>query len=146
MSVTPTWTTCAPGCAPHGGDLGAGVPSRLAEAHPEAVVGIHLLAAAAPADHDPAGLTPEEEGYLASVAAWRAEEGGYMHQQSTRPLTLARGAGSVPRRPGPAAEELGRAHLQSRALHPHARGGHFAAHEEPELPAHDITALFHAYR
>ncbi|WP_345558318.1 hypothetical protein [Nonomuraea rosea] len=26
------------------------------------------------------------------------------------------------------------------------RGGHFAAHEEPELLAHDITAFFLAYR
>ncbi|MEU6403337.1 epoxide hydrolase family protein [Streptomyces sp. NPDC046985] len=75
--------------AAHGGDLGAGITSRLAEAHPEAVVGIHLLAVAAPADPDPAGLTAEEKSYLASVAAWQAEEGGYQHQQSTRPLTLA---------------------------------------------------------
>ncbi|GAA5044817.1 epoxide hydrolase family protein [Streptomyces similanensis] len=73
--------------AAHGGDLGAGITSRLAEAHPEAVVGIHLLAVAAPAD--PAGLTPEEERHVASVAAWQTEEGGYLHQQSTRPLTLA---------------------------------------------------------
>ncbi|MEU2353870.1 epoxide hydrolase family protein [Streptomyces misionensis] len=75
--------------AAHGGDLGAGITSRLAEAHPEAVVGIHLLAAAAPADYDPAELTAEEQAYLASVAAWQTEEGGYQHQQSTRPLTLA---------------------------------------------------------
>ncbi|MFJ3221957.1 epoxide hydrolase family protein [Streptomyces sp. NPDC086783] len=75
--------------AAHGGDLGAGITSRLAEAHPEAVVGIHLLAVAAPADPDPAGLTAEEEAHLASVTAWQAQEGGYLHQQSTRPLTLA---------------------------------------------------------
>ncbi|MER8058041.1 MULTISPECIES: epoxide hydrolase family protein [unclassified Streptomyces] len=75
--------------AAHGGDLGAGVTSRLAEAHPESVVGIHLLAAAAPAEPDPASLTPEEESHLASATAWLAEEGGYMHQQNTRPLTLA---------------------------------------------------------
>ncbi|MDQ0810665.1 pimeloyl-ACP methyl ester carboxylesterase [Streptomyces sp. B3I7] len=75
--------------AAHGGDLGAGITSRLAEAHPEALVGIHLLAVAAPADHDPASSTPEERAYLASLAAWQAEEGGYLHQQATRPLTLA---------------------------------------------------------
>ncbi|MGW5173645.1 epoxide hydrolase family protein [Streptomyces sp. NPDC004082] len=75
--------------AAHGGDLGAGITSRLAEAHPEAVVGIHLLAVAGPADPDPAGLTAEEEAHLASVTAWQAQEGGYLHQQSTRPLTLA---------------------------------------------------------
>jgi pimeloyl-ACP methyl ester carboxylesterase len=75
--------------AAHGGDLGAGITSRLAEAHPGSVVGIHLLAAAAPVDHDPASLTPEEQRHLTSTAAWQAEEGGYLHQQSTRPLTLA---------------------------------------------------------
>ncbi|MFJ9348421.1 epoxide hydrolase family protein [Streptomyces sp. NPDC101237] len=75
--------------AAHGGDLGAGITSRLAEAHPEAVVGIHLLAVAAPADHDPASSTEEERAHLAATASWQAEEGGYMHQQSTRPLTLA---------------------------------------------------------
>ncbi|MCX5314588.1 epoxide hydrolase family protein [Streptomyces sp. NBC_00154] len=78
-----------PRYAAHGGDLGAGTTSRLAEAHPEALVGIHLLAVAAPADHDPASLSSEEQTYLASAAAWQAEEGGYMHQQNTRPLTLA---------------------------------------------------------
>ncbi|MFD7812020.1 epoxide hydrolase family protein [Streptomyces sp. NPDC059785] len=75
--------------AAHGGDLGAGITSRLAEAHPEAVAGIHLLAAAAPAAYEPAGLTPEERTHLDSVAEWVAEEGGYQHQQTTRPLTLA---------------------------------------------------------
>jgi pimeloyl-ACP methyl ester carboxylesterase len=34
--------------AAHGGDLGAGITSRLAEAHPEAVAGIHLMAVAGP--------------------------------------------------------------------------------------------------
>ncbi|MED7931944.1 hypothetical protein SMD20_47520 [Nonomuraea sp. LP-02] len=92
--------------AAHGGDLGAGITSRLAEAHPEAVVGIHLLAAAAPAGYDPAGLTSEEQTYLASAVAWQAEEGGYLHQQNTRPLTLApaladspAGLLATPRRP-----------------------------------------------
>ncbi|GAA2324452.1 alpha/beta hydrolase [Streptomyces kunmingensis] len=75
--------------AAHGGDLGAGITSRLAEAHPEAVTGIHLLALAAPAAYDPAGLTPDEEAHLAAVANWQAEEGGYQHQQNTRPLTFA---------------------------------------------------------
>ncbi|MEU6248634.1 epoxide hydrolase family protein [Glycomyces sp. NPDC047010] len=73
----------------HGGDLGAGITSRLGEAHPESVLGIHLLAVAAPAAYDPAGLSPEEGAYLDEAAAWNAEEGGYQHQQNTRPLTLA---------------------------------------------------------
>ncbi|MFD0688493.1 epoxide hydrolase family protein [Actinomadura fibrosa] len=75
--------------AAHGGDLGAGITSRLAEAHPDEVVGIHLLAVAQPAEYDPATLEPEEQAHLDAIAAWTAQEGGYQHQQSTRPLTLA---------------------------------------------------------
>ncbi|KOG90258.1 hydrolase [Streptomyces varsoviensis] len=82
--------------AAHGGDLGAGITSRLGEAHPEAVAGIHLMAVAAPAVHDPADVTPEEQEYLDSVAAWSAAEGAYMHQQSTRPLTLSYGLADSP--------------------------------------------------
>jgi pimeloyl-ACP methyl ester carboxylesterase len=75
--------------AAHGGDLGAGITSRLAQAHPGSLVGIHLLAVAAPADADPATLTGEEHAYLESVQAWLSEEGGYQHEQQTRPLSLA---------------------------------------------------------
>lgn len=73
----------------HGGDLGAGITSRLAEAHPQSVVGIHLLAVAAPANLDPSTLAENEHAYLDSVQKWVAEEGAYQHQQQTRPLTLA---------------------------------------------------------
>ncbi|HEY7048558.1 MAG TPA: epoxide hydrolase [Jatrophihabitantaceae bacterium] len=82
--------------AAHGGDLGTGVTSRLAEANPDDVIGIHLLAVAAPATYDPASLTDEERAYLDEVAAWSAEEGGYQHQQSTRPLTLAHALADSP--------------------------------------------------
>lgn len=73
----------------HGGDLGAGITSRLAQTHPESVVGIHLLAVAAPADLDPATVTDDERIYLDSVQKWVGDEGAYQHQQQTRPLTLA---------------------------------------------------------
>lgn len=75
--------------AAHGGDLGAGITSRLAQAHPESVVGIHLLAVATPADLDSATLTGEEQAYLESVQSWVSDEGGYQHEQQTRPLSLA---------------------------------------------------------
>lgn len=80
----------------HGGDLGAGVTSLLAQSHPKALVGIHLLAVAAPADLDPASVTLEEQAYLGDVATWTREEGGYQHQQSTRPVTLAYGLSDSP--------------------------------------------------
>jgi pimeloyl-ACP methyl ester carboxylesterase len=85
-----------PRYAAHGGDLGAGITSRLAQAHPEAVAGIHLLAVADPPGYDPATLTPAEHGYLDAVAAWFADDGGYEHEQMTRPLTLSFGLSDSP--------------------------------------------------
>jgi pimeloyl-ACP methyl ester carboxylesterase len=73
----------------HGGDLGAGITSRLAQSHPESVAGIHLLAVASPLVHDPTTVTPAEQAHLDEVASWSATEGAYEHQQQTRPLTLA---------------------------------------------------------
>ena len=80
----------------HGGDLGAGTTSLLAQAHPESVIGIHLLAAAEPGAVDPATVTPEEQAHLDRLARWSAEEGAYEHQQMTRPLTLAYGLADSP--------------------------------------------------
>lgn len=73
----------------HGGDLGAGTTSLLAQAHPRSVVGIHLLAVADPLDVAPGTVTAEEQAYLDEVAVWYRDEGAYEHQQRTRPLTLA---------------------------------------------------------
>lgn len=69
----------------HGGDLGAGVSTRLAMAYPEAVAGIHVLAVADPAN--PVDLTDDERAYRDQCANWYAEEGGYEHLQRTRPLS-----------------------------------------------------------
>ncbi|HEX8008396.1 MAG TPA: epoxide hydrolase [Trebonia sp.] len=82
--------------AAHGGDLGAGVTSLLAQEYPEAVAGIHLLAVADPADYDPATMSSGEKDYLQEVAAWFAEEGGYEHEQMTRPQTLSYGLSDSP--------------------------------------------------
>jgi pimeloyl-ACP methyl ester carboxylesterase len=206
--------------AAHGGDLGAGISSRLGEAYPDAVAGIHVLAVAGPITYDPAGLTPQEQAYLESVAAWIAQEGGYQHQQSTRPLTLSYGLADSPAGLLAWIVEKYRAwsdcggDLSSRfsddfiltqaslywftqtiatSFRPYyeygkgltrrvervevptavavfpadiaqpprrwaertynvtrytrmPRGGHFAAHEEPELLAHDIIEFFRPYR
>ncbi len=80
----------------HGGDLGAGVVSLLAQQHPEAVSGIHLLSVAEPASFDPSSVTPEEQRHLDDLARWFAAEGAYEHQQMTRPLTLAYGLSDSP--------------------------------------------------
>ncbi len=80
----------------HGGDLGAGVSSLLGQTYPEFVVGIHLLAVANPAEFDPDEVTPAEQAYLDSESEWAAEEGGYEHQQATRPATLSAGLSDSP--------------------------------------------------
>jgi pimeloyl-ACP methyl ester carboxylesterase len=80
----------------HGSDLGAGDAGRLAQAYPEAVAGVHLLDVSDPPEYDPAGLTEEERAYLAANKAWHDAEGGYSHEQRTRPLTLAQGLSDSP--------------------------------------------------
>ncbi|HEY5361030.1 MAG TPA: epoxide hydrolase [Streptosporangiaceae bacterium] len=76
-----------PRYAAHGSDLGAGVTAWLARAHPGAVAGIHLAnpGLAAP----PRPWTAAEAEYLAQGESWAAQEGGYAHEQATKPATLA---------------------------------------------------------
>jgi Epoxide hydrolase N terminus len=64
--------------------------------HPEAVVGIHLLAVAGSPSYDPATVTPGERRYIDEVAAWFTDAGGYGHEQMTRPRTLAYGLSDSP--------------------------------------------------
>jgi len=82
--------------AAHGGDLGAGITSRLGHAHPEALVGVHVMAVNGPVDFDPASASDAERAYLAEVDEWVRNEGAYGHQQSTKPLTLAAGLSDSP--------------------------------------------------
>jgi len=82
--------------AAHGGDLGAGVTSRLAQEYPGAVVGAHLLAVADPVQFDPATLTDAERSYLAATERWFTDDGGYEHEQMTRPVTLGYGLADSP--------------------------------------------------
>jgi pimeloyl-ACP methyl ester carboxylesterase len=79
----------------HGGDLGAGVTTRLAVRHPEALAGIHLLAVAPPGADD-TDLTDAERELVRQVEAWERDEGAYGHQQQTRPLTVAYGLSDSP--------------------------------------------------
>jgi len=73
--------------AAHGSDLGAGVTGWLARTHPDAVVGIHLATPGLPMPEQP--WTPAEARFVAESEHWTAEEGGYAHQQATKPATLA---------------------------------------------------------
>lgn len=80
----------------HGGDLGAGVTTRLGASYPGVVTGIHLLAVAQPDLAMSGPLSAEERVYLEQVARWDDSEGGYEHQQATRPLTLSYGLSDSP--------------------------------------------------
>ena len=80
--------------AAHGSDLGAGVTAWLARAHADAVAGIHLATPGLPAP--PAPWTPAEQAYFAEAESWAAEEGGYAHQQATKPSTLGAGLHDSP--------------------------------------------------
>jgi pimeloyl-ACP methyl ester carboxylesterase len=80
----------------HGGDLGAGITSRLGAAHPDSVIGIHLTAVGVPSSVDEATLTAAERNFLAAGTRWRAEEGAYQHQQQTRPVSLGYGLSDSP--------------------------------------------------
>jgi pimeloyl-ACP methyl ester carboxylesterase len=82
--------------AAHGGDLGSAITARLAQAHPESVVGIHVMSVSGPQNVDLASLTDAESAYLDAEEEWAHSEGGYQHQQKTRPLTLAPGLSDSP--------------------------------------------------
>jgi pimeloyl-ACP methyl ester carboxylesterase len=84
----------------YGGDFGAGVTTDLAWRYPDRVVGICVTTASdiaapypLPAPHE---LSDAERDFLARQAAWDEEEGGYRHQQRTRPQTLAYGLNDSP--------------------------------------------------
>lgn len=79
----------------HGGDRGAFVTTGLGHRHPQHTVAIHQnlpMGIAAPENE----RTPAEARWLADVARWQAEEGGYSAEQSTRPLSLAYGLADSP--------------------------------------------------
>jgi len=81
-----------------GGDVGTDVAEGIAWRHPASVAGLHLTDVAhhhALVD-PPTDLQPEEQAYLRRVHAWHAEDGGYNHEQSTRPNTLAIALGDSP--------------------------------------------------
>jgi len=99
------WTTLMQGLgytrfAAQGGDFGAGVSTILGLHHSEHLIGIHLNYI--PGSYRPylgpeaEPLTDEETRFQRDEEAWYAAEGGYAHQQSTKPQTLAFGLNDSP--------------------------------------------------
>jgi len=83
--------------AAHGGDVGAGVTSRLGLLHPDRVIGIHITAVVPPyLCPGSAPLTDAEKAFVDVQQRWEREEDGYGHIQGTRPQTLAYGLNDSP--------------------------------------------------
>ncbi len=78
-----------------GGDLGSPVTRRLALAHPDLVVGMHLTDVGYPTADRP-DFSAAERRYLDAVRDWSAHEGAYMMLQSIKPQTLAYGLTDSP--------------------------------------------------
>lgn len=80
------------------GDVGCDVAEALAARHSDAVRALHLtdvsqyhFLVGLPDD-----LDDQERAYVEHGRRWQQQEGGYMHEQSTRPDTLAVGLGDSP--------------------------------------------------
>jgi pimeloyl-ACP methyl ester carboxylesterase len=82
----------------HGGDIGSGVTEKLASAHANSLVGIHLTDVpywhlyTSPQDE----LSEAERDYLEAGRRWRMKEGAYAMIQGTKPQTPAYGLNDSP--------------------------------------------------
>ena len=80
------------------GDVGCDVAEALAARHPEQVAALHLTDVSQYRFlvNPPDDLSAAEHAYVQQGHAWQAAEGGYMHEQSTKPHTLAVALGDSP--------------------------------------------------
>jgi len=80
------------------GDVGTDVAEGLLEAHPAAAAALHFtdISQYHFLHGLPDDLTPEEQQYVEHGRAWQAAEGGYMHEQGTKPATIAAALGDSP--------------------------------------------------
>ena len=88
-----------PRFAAHGGDIGAGVTSRLGHGHADSMIGIHLTSVTRPTPYLGPGareLTEAEKTLIREREEWQRAEGGYAHIQGTKPQTLAYGLNDSP--------------------------------------------------
>ena len=88
-----------PKFAAQGGDIGAGVTSRLGYAHSDKMIGVHLTSITRPAPYLGPGsrpLTEAEQAHSDQRERWQQSEGGYSHIQGTKPQTLSYGLNDSP--------------------------------------------------
>ncbi len=85
--------------AAHGGDIGAGVTSRLGYGHADSMIGIHLTSVTRPTPYlgpEARELSEAEKTLIREREEWQQTEGGYAHIQGTKPQTLAYGLNDSP--------------------------------------------------
>ena len=88
-----------PQFASHGGDIGAGVTSRLGHGHADSLIGIHLTSVTRPMPYLGDGAqepSDAEKTHMREREEWQNAEGGYAHIQGTKPQTLAYGLNDSP--------------------------------------------------
>ena len=88
-----------PRFAAQGGDIGAGVTSRLGHDHADSMIGIHLTSVTRPTPYlgpGSRGLTEAEQAHIEQREQWQQNEGGYNHIQGTKPQTLSYGLNDSP--------------------------------------------------
>ena len=80
------------------GDVGCDVAEALAASHLDRVAAVHLTDVSQYRFlvDPPKDLSDAERAYVQDGHHWQATEGGYMHEQSTKPHTLAVGLGDSP--------------------------------------------------
>ena len=80
------------------GDVGSEVADWVAADHPEHVAALHLTDVSQNRYRvdPPSDLSADEQAYVIRGNAWHDAEGGYSHEQATKPHTLAVGLGDSP--------------------------------------------------
>lgn len=81
-----------------GGDIGSNVAEAIAARHGHHVAALHLtdISMTRVRAIDPDDLSEDERAFVEHMHGWTAAEGGYMHEQSTKPHTLAPGLADSP--------------------------------------------------
>jgi pimeloyl-ACP methyl ester carboxylesterase len=74
-----------------GGDWGSSVSTSLAQHVPDRIIGLHLNMPMAIPSRKDGPLSPDDEEVMAALLRFREHEGGYSHEQATRPQTLGYG-------------------------------------------------------
>lgn len=83
--------------AAQGGDIGAGVTTRLGLKNPQNVIGLHVTNVALPyLGSEVRAISEAEQRLLEEERCWGEEEGAYMSMQATKPQTLSYGLNDSP--------------------------------------------------